>query len=753
MSLVPIPVGRPRTVGINASGSKTTTAKSLAQQPTAEALDMAIASILPPSSAPAALSPVGTSSSNAANMIAGGIEILSTFEVQPNMILKPISLQSANAGSSSAIRKIHTNTATVPMINSNASNSSSSIGTPIVLSQLTPGTSQTVSLGGFTSNVSGTLQKIKVMPGNHFVKIKPPGLNTQKLYTLNSSSASVSNAAKAPTMYTIRGQSSSAGSVAAGGSGGVVIGTQPIAGGSSSTDPGKHGKVFTVKSSPIGTQLLSASGALLNLKAGTHFTPVSSGSPIAMRQMISVPTAGGGSMMLSPKKYTFLKQTPGGTLQSTTATGHPQFIKLKPATAVASTSAAGSGGDLTSANIFDLPIVFADNEGNIQDNASAAVVAGAATSSPAPTSTAPTVYLSAGGQHLSAQSASASSAASTTSGSVLAHLSASGTSGPNRNIIINTSAPRKIQINTQQMHPLQSQPGNKVVLINRPMKGVTQSSIQIGGSMANVTMLPANSIVGTTAGGGSTMQKFTKVNVSNASSIGLPVRTNIEVVRAGQLGTTGQFKAVTGNLTGGTFTLGNKVNLLSNAVIRPAGSALSTDSVAGSTMRTFNLTGAKVVSATNANVTGSIVSASGSASGSTSGQYNPIVINVDSDKTTTGIKNIIKVGDTQIKPTNTIVLKSGSLRPMLKPNILNRNVTVRKLNLVPQQLQQQVRTTNIATTGPPTMTTTSATIVRQATPGTSSTQQQPLQQGSQIVLQMMPSTSSSQSSPKPTAEE
>lgn len=76
-------------------------------------------------------------------------------------------------------------------------------------------------------------------------------------------------------------------------------------------------------------------------------------------------------------------------------------------------------------------------------------------------------------------------------------------------------------------------------------------------------------------------------------------------------------------------------------------------------------------------------------------KYSPIVINVDSDKTT--FKNIIKVGETQIKPaSNTIVFKPGNFKqiPMLKPGILNRNLTVRKVvNIVQkkpgeQQVQQ-----------------------------------------------------------------
>lgn len=91
-------------------------------------------------------------------------------------------------------------------------------------------------------------------------------------------------------------------------------------------------------------------------------------------------------------------------------------------------------------------------------------------------------------------------------------------------------------------------------------------------------------------------------------------------------------------------------------------------------------------------------------------KYQPIIINVDPSKTTT-MKNFVRVGDTQIRATatanavtqqqlapglpgtNTILIKTNSLAQlasqpagtMRKPAILNRNLTVRKVNLVPTQ--------------------------------------------------------------------
>lgn len=483
------------------------TPKSLAQQPSTEALNMAIQSILPATSAPSmdAISEVG--------------EIISTFEVLPNNDLKPIPTQ--------------------PSV---YITSKSSIPPPPPILQ------------------NRSMQKIKVMPNNQFVKIKPPNPNTQQMYTVKPNTP----VAKQMPLYTIRTQTSSI---------------------NSNTDVNRTNKVFTVKSTPTGTQLLS-----------TPNQPIKS-------QLNIVKQASGSPHSPSPKKFTIVKQ------QSPQLTS-PQMIKLNKPPA-----------DLSSANIFDIPIVFADKDGNIQDT------------TPSPSTNSPTITMQSNQSNNFQQIPN-------TLGSVVisAHPS---TSNPlqNRNIIINT-------INSKP------NPGNKVVLINRPIKG---QSIQIGGSMSHMTMLPVNSIVNTAGGSGTTMQKFTKVNVSNASSINLPIRTNIEVRPT----TMANFKP-------GTFTLGNKVEILNNQIVKSSNMSPLRQSSGFTNLAGGLMTPTTIISP-NSNIA----------------KYNPIVINVDSDKTT--IKNMIKVGDTQIKPSNTIVIKPGSLRPMLKPGILNRNVTVRKVvNLVPQ---------------------------------------------------------------------
>lgn len=566
------------------------TPKSLAQQPTSEALNMAIQSILP-------AAPSSAATRNSLSNASGG-EIITTFEVLPNNDLKPIPVQSSSVFITSK-------------------------------SNIPPPPQHILQ--------ARTMQKIKVMPSNQFVKIKPPGPNTQQMYTVKS------NHPAAPTkpspMYTIRTQ------------------TTPII--STSADANRMHKVFTVKSTPTGTQLLSTT-------PNQHTTAIKSHVNIVKQHVAGSPL----NSSPSPKKFTIVKQ------QS------PQIMKLnqqhhKPA------------ADLSSANIFDIPIVFADNDGNIQDHSATTTSGTTATSSPA------SIHLAAQHHHLP-----------NTLGSVVisAHSAASANPLQNRNIIINTIANKST-----------TGGGNKVVLINRPIKG---NQIQIGGSMSHMTMLPANSIVtaaGGASSGGTSMQKFTKVNVSNASSISLPIRTNIEVRPT----TMANFKP-------GTFTLGNKVEIINNQIVKSSTNMSPMRQTSGFT----NLAGG-LSTPTNTTTTTNIAGASPTTANNGGAKYNPIVINVDSDKTT--IKNIIKVGDTQIKPTNTIVIKPGGLRPMLKPGILNRNVTVRKVVNLVQQQHQSPSSSTAATT----KSSSGMTVSLQ--PHT------PVVVGTQIVLQ------ASQLQPLPTA--
>uniref|UniRef100_A0A8D8PD96 KAT8 regulatory NSL complex subunit 3 n=3 Tax=Culex pipiens TaxID=7175 RepID=A0A8D8PD96_CULPI len=266
----------------------------------------------------------------------------------------------------------------------------------------------------------------------------------------------------------------------------------------------------------------------------------------------------------SPTKYTIVRNTGAvSNTVSTPTTGVPLKTKTSPPTP-----------DISNTNIFDIPIVFADNEGNIQDGS--------------PQKTTPTTLPS----HTNIVTIASSTRTD---------------SGGNRLITLQPS-----------IKP------NKVVVINKNnIKQVPSGTIQLANRPATVTP---------------TGLKYAKVVLSN------PLKTN----------------------TNATPSLGKilpsgKVEIINSAVVKPA----------------------------------------------TTSKYQPIIINVDPSKTTT-MKNFVRVGDTQIRATtansvtqqqlapglpgtNTILIKTNSLAQlagqpagtMRKPAILNRNLTVRKVNLVP----------------------------------------------------------------------
>lgn len=326
-------------------------------------------------------------------------------------------------------------------------------------------------------------QKVKVIPPNQFMQLKPPSGNSQKVYTLKSP-VGMKNG---PQLFTVKSQ-----------------------------QPGKQ-QVFTVKST------------------ASQFIPTS--TVVSSNQ-----TKLNNSIILNQGKFTIMK-----SVETT-----------KP--------------DLSNTNIFDIPIVFADNEGNFQEN-------------PVQSTSQP-IFITNQQQN---------------------HDGAISQQQPlNRNIIINSSLANK------------TKGGNKVVLINRSsLKGhniITKAVPQL---------------------------KYTKVMVSNPNKL-----KHEDVLMA----------AGTSNTTTTSFE---------SQKVYPIATTSQTNQILNSSFIRNT-------------------------------KYSPIVINVDSDKTT--FKNIIKVGDTQIKPAaNTIVFKPGNFKqiPMLKPGILNRNLTVRKVvNIVQkkpvvEQLQTQ----------------------------------------------------------------
>ncbi|XP_059225572.1 KAT8 regulatory NSL complex subunit 3 isoform X2 [Stomoxys calcitrans] len=173
-------------------------------------------------------------------------------------------------------------------------------------------------IGGSSSTAVGT--KIKMIPSNQFVQIKPTTLQSQsKIYTIKPGS--------------VLGQNQ--GEILGGPRIGSIVTTSP------SSTTGQH--IFTLKT-PNGqtTQFATAVG--------------------------------------NQPKYTVLKNSTGKpTLQlsATAKTLHPIA-----STSGAATSSSSASSNLDLSNIIDMPIIFADNEGNLSEgmDSNKATSAGASTS-------------------------------------------------------------------------------------------------------------------------------------------------------------------------------------------------------------------------------------------------------------------------------------------------------------------------------------------------------------------------------------
>lgn len=381
-------------------------------------------------------------------------------------------------------------------------------------------------------NIQRQMKNVKVVPPSQFIQIKQSAAaNASKVFTLKPN-PSVKQQNNTPLQYTVR--------------------TQP-----------------TTEFRQFKTTSLTP----LKLTSGT--------GPQILSSVQIKPPQGKPSIAINPTKFTIVNQT-----TSTPSTQINKIITTSsaiPATKLEST-------DISTADIFDIPILFADNDGNIQENEAS-----------------PEVTI-----------------ASPSTSSIVISPSQS-----NR-IIVNTGNSIKTStISTPTM--------NKMVILNRSgqVKAVTTSP----GSIRSMPPL-----------------KYTKVFVSTPSSS--PIST---IINKSDLTMTSATSNITTTATTTqpifkqtSFLPGSKVEIVNNTIVK---SSPNTSNASASTQQA---------------------------------KYKPIVINVDSDKTT--VKNIIRVGDTQIKTPNTIVLKPTTKTfPILNSGILNhRNLTVRKVvNLIPKASQKQ----------------------------------------------------------------
>uniref|UniRef100_A0A1L8DJT7 Putative kat8 regulatory nsl complex subunit 3 isoform x2 n=1 Tax=Nyssomyia neivai TaxID=330878 RepID=A0A1L8DJT7_9DIPT len=249
-SKTPRPVGRPRLNNkpIPGKSPKKPIATSGIMQPTSEALDIAIQSILPQEG----LSTVTSTESLPTEMIKSKSPHMTSYEIVHGKITQKVEYKPAiPTGAVTTLVRGNPNATTVSGVGS----------TPIVLPMI-------------------QRPKVKMVPSNQFVQLKPGGVEnmgtTSQVYTIKSG-GTVVTAAKTPQLYTIKTSSGN--------------------------------KVISMKKqSPPAPQLVTMSSSGL------------------------------------PNKFTIMKAT-------------------KP---IVSSSA--EKPDLSSTNIFDIPIVFADNEGNIHES-------------------------------------------------------------------------------------------------------------------------------------------------------------------------------------------------------------------------------------------------------------------------------------------------------------------------------------------------------------------------------------------------
>ncbi|XP_073844658.1 reduction in Cnn dots 1 isoform X2 [Musca autumnalis] len=419
--------------------------------------------------------------------------------------------------------------------------------TPLKTTVLNAPQNKLVIGGAGSSTAIGT--KIKMIPSNQFVQLKPTTLQSQsKIYTIKTGSIVAQNQGS---------------DLLSGPRIGSIVTTSP-----STTSSGQH--IFTLKT-PNGqtTQFATAVG--------------------------------------SQQKYTVIKNTTGNTtlqLSGTAKTLHP-IGSTSLGTGAATTSSA-STSNLDISNIIDMPIVFADNDGNISEGVE---------TKPATTSSTIKPASSGVGQLIISQKiikeANTPPTISTTSGGV------SSTSGSGTYVI---NKPGTI-IQSQQLGV--NKP-NKVVFINRN------------------TMKPCPNIISRTSLP-QQMPKYTKVVVTNSKS---PAGASI-IPRAGaHLTNTGLGSTTTSPLAS-TVKKINIQPLSSTSSSSNSPSTTPTRSSAGIlNVQTKNLPQIQIINNPNA--------------------------------------TLISTDKPQIR---NIVVKPGGLKqlpPHLTTQLLNRNLTVRKLvNIVP----------------------------------------------------------------------
>ena len=361
--------------------------------------------------------------------------------------------------------------------------------------------------------------------------------------------------------------------------------------------------------------------------------PVGAGTPSPLVKQVTTTVHQSSPQLqsFSPTKFTIVRTSSGGvsTASSSSSVG-----------AAAKPTKSPTAPDLSNTSIFDIPIVFADNDGNIHEGSPQKATEIKRVAAPNIVTIAPTISSS----------------------------------------MLKAADPLNRLVTLQpSIKPY------KVVVINKNNMKQVPANI-----LSTVTAAKQQSAVAPTG------VKYAKVVLSNPLNKTIaPPRSTTTVVP----------KNFTHILSGG------KVEILNSTIVKHGSGTTSTAGIQQQQQQQ---------------------------------KFQPIIINVDPSKTTT-MKNFVRVGETQIRPigtsaspmatftgtpttvtirgtnmvanppqltaaaattgttqgTNTILIKTNTLSqmPNRKPAILNRNITVRKVNIVPQPTTGTVVSTTITPVG------------------------------------------------------
>lgn len=472
-------------------------------------------------------------------------------------------------------------------------------------------------------------QKVKFVPNNQFVKLQPPPLNTQKIY-MKTPKATVGSTQQQSITFR----------VAPSGDGKLPVGNKLIT--VKGKNVGLSTQILTTTNMVQQQRLTGATAAATVTASAATITSTSTSRPATPKFAIIKQTTGVQQMQSSPIQIQTQPQMQM-QLQSQMAVKHQTTATAAPM--ITSPSISANDAELLNTSILDIPILFADKDGNINENAPAVS-----------SETKETVVLA--------------TPTATTAGNFILIASQPNvnhtTMIQSRPMVVNSLTPSNALATAQ----------GKFVVINRSNLKPATTNVMGARAMAPI--------------------KYTKMVVPGVADTGQATVT--ATVTSTVTSTMAMGKAMVNSASGATLTPGQKIDI--SALMKSGTVTQRAATVTSSTATTT---------------------------------AKPIIIN--NDKSSTTFKNIIKIPSsdaTALKatatPTNSIVLKQGNLRtmnavsgtvasmPVIKSGILNRNITVRKINIIRQPpIGHTMATLPVATAPQVSVTKTSAATTAAAT--------------------------------------